>query len=97
MLSSSIREIVSSSKLSISSSVLCWLDSVRFAFSTSRLSLLQPPKLQKRHKGAAYEIIDDDLRFTSFLVESVGNGGCSRFVDDTQHLETRASPDTECR
>ena len=39
-------------------------------------------------KGTSSEVVDNDLRFTAFLVETVGNGGCGRLVDDTQDLET---------
>jgi len=42
-------------------------------------------------EGTASEVVDDDLRFTSFLVKPIGDGSGGRFVDDTQNLETRDS------
>jgi hypothetical protein len=39
-------------------------------------------------KCASAEIIDNDLGFAAFLVETVGNSGSCWFVDDTKDLET---------
>jgi hypothetical protein len=33
-------------------------------------------------------ILDNDLRFTSLLVETVGDGGGCGHIDDTKDLET---------
>jgi len=44
---------------------------------------------EKRNiEGSSSEIVDDDLRFTTLLVETVGDGGGGRLVDDTEDLET---------
>lgn len=39
-------------------------------------------------EGSTTEIIDDDLRFTTLLVETVGDSGGGGFVDDTEDLKT---------
>ena len=39
-------------------------------------------------EGSSTEIVDDDLGFTALLVETVGDGGSGRLVDDTEDLET---------
>jgi hypothetical protein len=38
-------------------------------------------------EGSTTEIVDDDLGFTALLVESVGDGGGGRFVDDAEDVE----------
>ena len=39
-------------------------------------------------KGSTTEIVDDYLRFATPLVETVGDGGSGRLVDDTKDVET---------
>jgi len=39
-------------------------------------------------EGSSSEIVNDDLGFTALLVETVGDGGGGRLVDDTEDLET---------
>ena len=39
-------------------------------------------------ESSSSEIIDDDTRFTALLVETVGDSGGGRFVDDTEDVET---------
>ncbi len=39
-------------------------------------------------EGTTSEIVDDDLGFTTLLVETVGDGGGGGLVDDTEDLET---------
>ena len=34
------------------------------------------------------EIVDDDVSFSTSLVESVGDGGGGRFVDDSEDVES---------
>ena len=44
---------------------------------------------EERHiEGTTTEIVDDDLRLATFLVETIGDGSSSRLVDDTEHLKT---------
>lgn len=44
---------------------------------------------KERHiESSTTEIVDDDLRLATLLVETVGDGGSGRFVDDTENLET---------
>jgi len=38
---------------------------------------------ERNIEGSSSEIVDDDLRLLAFLVESVGDGGGGRLVDDT--------------
>lgn len=39
-------------------------------------------------ESSSTEIVNDDLRFATLLVETVGDGGSGGFVDDTEDLET---------
>lgn len=39
-------------------------------------------------ESSTTEIVDDDLRLATLLVETVDDGGSGRFVDDTEDLET---------
>jgi NAD-specific glutamate dehydrogenase len=39
-------------------------------------------------ESSSSEIVDDDLGFTTLLVETVGDGGSGGLVDDTEDLET---------
>ena len=39
-------------------------------------------------EGSSSEIVDDDVAFSTSLVESVGDGGGSRFVDDSEDVES---------
>ncbi len=39
-------------------------------------------------ESSTTEIVDDDLGFATLLVETVGDGGSGRLVDDTEDLET---------
>ena len=124
-----------SSKLSISISVLCWLESILLAFSTyltlefsesaeilgnigtsfllvgldhviddtvveifsTEMGVTSGSQDLKdtivdRKQGyiecSSSKIVDNNLRFTSLLVETVGNGGGCRLVYDTKNLET---------
>jgi hypothetical protein len=44
---------------------------------------------QKRHiESSSSEIVNDDLRFTTLLVKTIGDGGGGRLVDDTEDGET---------
>lgn len=42
-------------------------------------------------EGSTTEIVDDDLGLSTLLVETVGDGGSGRLVDDTKDLETSNS------
>jgi len=39
-------------------------------------------------ESSTTEVVDDGLGFTALLVETVGDGGSSRIVNDTEDLET---------
>mmetsp|Transcript_109647 Transcript_109647/g.340299 ORF Transcript_109647/g.340299 Transcript_109647/m.340299 type:complete len:677 (+) Transcript_109647:253-2283(+) len=41
---------------------------------------------QRDVKGAAPEVVDEDV-LLGLLVKTIGNGGCGRLVDDSQHVE----------
>ena len=43
---------------------------------------------QRHIEGSTTEVVDDDLRLSTLLVETVGNRSGSRLVDDSEHLET---------
>jgi len=39
-------------------------------------------------ESSTTEVVDDNLRFLALLVKTVGDGSSSRFVNDTEDLET---------
>ena len=39
-------------------------------------------------KSTTTKVVDDDLRFSALLVETIGDGGGGRLVDDTEDLKT---------
>jgi hypothetical protein len=49
--------------------------------------------VKKRNiESTTTKIVDDDLGFTTRLVESVGDGGGGGFIDDAKNLEDSNSP-----
>jgi hypothetical protein len=47
---------------------------------------------ERNIKRSSSEIVDDDLRFSAFLVETVGDSGGGGFVDDTENVRPAIVP-----